>query len=65
MANLSLARIMYGTSEDFRASTGTSTTARSTLSAQSVSENSHEPAAEHETLGELLHRAWTHLSSKH
>jgi hypothetical protein len=65
MANLSLARIMYGTSEDFHAST---TTTASTLSSHPTSTSTDiadKSAPDEETLGELLHRAWTNLSGKH
>jgi hypothetical protein len=63
MANQSLARIMYGTSEEFHASTSTIPSSPSNLTNSSVTESSDKPA-ESDPLGELLHRAWTILSNK-
>jgi hypothetical protein len=62
MPNQSLARIMYGTSEEYHASGDTNA---SILSTQSRAESTDKSAAEPETLGELLHRVWTNLSGKH
>jgi hypothetical protein len=62
MTNLSLARIMYGTSEEYHASASTTAAA---LSAPSLTHSADKSDVEQETLGELLHRAWTILSSKH
>ncbi len=64
MPNQSLARIMYGTSEDYHASTVTSASAFSAPSSQSAAENSHQSVVELESLVELLHKAWTNLSGK-
>jgi hypothetical protein len=67
MANLSLARIMYGTSEDFHAAQPVRPPAFSTLSSQSRLQNSVEAnsMSEPATLGELLHKAWAALTTKH
>jgi len=65
MANLSLARIMYGTSEDLHASTNTTASALSSLPAHAATDNADKTAPDNETLGELLHRVWTNLSGKH
>jgi hypothetical protein len=64
MANLSLARIMYGTSEDLQSSTHTTALTLSSLAAQ-LPAGGEKTGAGTETLGELLHRAWTNLSGKH
>jgi hypothetical protein len=63
MTNLSFARIMYGTSEDSQHSTDVNGSALSALSAPPANNNANT-AAELETLGELLHRAWITLSGK-
>jgi hypothetical protein len=65
MTNLSLARIMYGTSEDFHTSISTTSSALATQSSGSLNENSRKLGDDPETLAELLHRAWTNLSGKH
>jgi len=62
MSNKSLARIMYGTSQDYHPS---ATVSASTLSIPSNISGSDKPAAELESLGELLHKAWAILSGKH
>jgi len=62
MSNKSLARIMYGTSQDYHPS---ATVSVSTLSVPSNIPGSDKPAAERESLGELLHKAWATLSGKH
>lgn len=64
MATQSLARIMYGTSEDFHVTAAANFTAPSTLPAQTVAERSDRSTIDGETLGELLHRVWTNLSHK-
>jgi hypothetical protein len=66
MASLSLARIMYGTSEDFHPAHCASAPASSSLTAPPAVENlaAANAAAEPDTLGELLHKAWTILKSK-
>jgi hypothetical protein len=64
MANQSLARIMYGTSEAhyFPA---TVASAVPPLSNRSLTETVDTHAEKAETLGTLLHRAWNSLSGKH
>jgi hypothetical protein len=64
MANLSLARIMYGTSEDLHTSTSTTASALSAGLTNSSTDIADKTATESETLAELLHRAWTNLSRK-
>jgi hypothetical protein len=66
MANLSLARIMYGANKDFHASSGMIAPAFSSLKTQPDRENSDKRIAGSEpaTLGELLHKAWTALTGK-
>lgn len=64
MANVSLARIMYGTSEDLQASKHTAVSGLSSIAVQS-STGGEKTDSDTETLGQLLHRAWTNLSSKH
>jgi hypothetical protein len=63
MTNLSFARIMYGTSEDSQHSTSMNASVLSALSTPS-SNNGADNTAQSETLGQLLHRAWTTLSGK-
>jgi hypothetical protein len=65
MANLSLARIMYGTSEDLHASTHTTASTLSSRPTHEASDIADKTAPGDETLAELLHRAWTNLSGKH
>ncbi len=67
MANLSLARIMYGTNEDLHATQPASAPSSSSLAAQLVDEKPAKASAasEPDALGELLHRAWTNLTGKH
>jgi hypothetical protein len=67
MANLSLARIMYGTSEDFHAAQPVRPPAFSAFSSQSGFQNSAESnsMSEPATLGGLLHKVWTTLTTKH
>jgi hypothetical protein len=62
MANESLARIMYGTSEEVHVSSSGSTLPG--LTANQVKENSGPAAAGEETLGDLLHRVWLNVSGK-
>jgi hypothetical protein len=62
MANESLARIMYGTSEEVHVSSHTVTLPG--LAANQFQENSGQSAAGEETLGELLHRVWHNISHK-
>jgi hypothetical protein len=66
MASLSFARIMYGTSEDFHAAQGMRAPASSSITALPVVEKLAQAnsATEPDTLGELLHKAWTILKSK-
>ena len=67
MANLSLARIMYGTNEDLHASRPANAPASSPLAAPPVDENPAKAnaAAEPDAFGELLHKAWVNLTGKH
>ena len=66
MPNFSLARIMYGTNEDFRAAGWMSA---STLSSPGLpnSADSASPDAEssHLSLGAYLHKAWAALTARH
>jgi hypothetical protein len=64
MSNLSLARIMYGTSEEVRSSDRFNSPGLSSISPAADQPNAsgnQEPAS----LEELLHKAWQVLSSKH
>jgi hypothetical protein len=63
MTNLSLARIMYGTSQEYH-SAGVPTQSLAPLVKQSSTEAANNSARVTETLGELLHRAWVNLSGK-
>ncbi|MGB7845325.1 MAG: hypothetical protein WBL63_06900 [Candidatus Acidiferrum sp.] len=66
MPNLSLARIMYGTNEGLHTSRAMSAPTFSSLTAQSVSENSPRESAGSGsgTLSQLLHKAWTALNGQ-
>jgi hypothetical protein len=64
MNNLSLARIMYGTSQEFHSSDNFNTSASPAFSASSPAGGGNQTAAQPATLGELLHRAWMNLSGK-
>ena len=66
MPNFSLARIMYGTNEDFRATGWMSTSA---LSSPGLP-NSADPASRggessYLSLGAYLHKAWVALTARH
>jgi hypothetical protein len=61
MTNLSLARIMYGTSQEYHA-TVAHTHSFAPLMNQSSTESTKSSSRAPETLGELLHRAWISLS---
>jgi hypothetical protein len=63
MANESLARIMYGTSEEAHASANGSV--NSGLTSRSLTENGNESNVGEETLGELLYRVWMNVSGKY
>jgi hypothetical protein len=63
MPHLSFARIMYGTSEGFRGSSGLSYFADSSRS--TVSGSSATQGLGPLTLESLLRKAWQALSSKH
>lgn len=63
MTNLSLARIMYGTSQEYHAAAA-HTHSLAPLMNQSSAEATNNSARAPETLGELLHRAWISLSGK-
>jgi hypothetical protein len=64
MTNLSFARIMYGTSEDFQGSINMNASALSALSTPSSNSGAAKSVVETETLGELLRRAWVNLSGR-
>jgi len=64
MANQSLARIMYGTSEEQYFPT-TVASAVPLLSNRSLTETVEDHTDKPKTLGTLLHRAWSSLSGKH
>jgi hypothetical protein len=64
MKNVSLARIMYGTNEDFHSSTNAAASVLSQSSSPSLTDVADKTAAEQETFSELLHKAWTNLSRK-
>jgi hypothetical protein len=64
MKTLSLARIMYGTSDEFHGSDGVNSSTASAFPASSPTGQADRNAVEMETLGELLHRAWTTLSGR-
>jgi hypothetical protein len=67
MANLSLARIMFGTNEDLHSSQPANVPRSSSLRTQPAEENSSETSvtSEPDPLGELLHKAWTNLTGRH
>jgi hypothetical protein len=67
MANLSLARIMFGTNEDLHASQPASVPRSSSLAAEPADENSSETSvtSEPDALGEWLHKAWNNLIGRH
>jgi len=62
MNNMSLARIMYGTSEDFHATTATY---QSTIPSRAIAttDNRHEAASTHGRPTGLLHRVWAKIKS--
>jgi len=62
MNNMSLARIMFGTSEDFHATTPIY---QPTTSARAIAtmDNRGEVAATHGTLADLLQKVWTRIKS--
>lgn len=64
MTNLSLARIMYGTAEDFHAGPQMSAPASSSFVAPSASANPAQTSssAEPGTLGKLFRKAWRTFS---
>lgn len=64
MKTLSLARIMYGTSEEFHVADGVNSAASSSFPASSSTSHADRNAAEPESLGELLRRAWTNLCGR-
>jgi hypothetical protein len=63
MMNLSLARIMYGTSQEYHA-TGSHASSLGQLANQSAAEMTDNSAKTPETFSELLHRAWLNISGK-
>lgn len=64
MKTLSLARIMYGTSEEFHVSDSVNSSTVSAFPASSSASHADRNVVETETLGELLHRAWTNLCGR-
>jgi hypothetical protein len=62
MAHESLARIMYGTSEEVHIPSSGSTLPG--LAANQFQESSAQSVAGEETLAELLHRVWLNISGK-
>lgn len=64
MNNLSLARIMYGTNQEFHPSDNLKTSTSVVFSAFSPIGGGNQSAAQPQTLGQLLHRAWMNLSGK-
>lgn len=64
MRNPSLARIMYGTSQEYSVAAVASTSALPPVTNLSARNDSH-PVREPETLAELLRKAWANLSGKH
>jgi len=64
MSNKSLARIMYGTNEDFHSSTNSVASVLSQSSSPALSDVADKTAAEQQTFSELLHKAWSNLSGK-
>jgi hypothetical protein len=66
MPNFSLARIMYGTNEDFRATGWMSTSALPSPGLASSAESANRAAASsHLSLGAYLYKAWTALTAWH
>lgn len=61
MFNLSLARIMYGTNEDLHTGPLARAHSVSPVGMQTV-RNSSAAAMQHESLGEMLHKAWVSLT---
>lgn len=61
--NLSLARIMYGTNEDFHAQVAQNAPAVLAISPR-IGDTSIATAIQAEGLRGLLHRAWKNLSGK-
>jgi hypothetical protein len=64
MKTLSLARIMYGTSEEFHVADGVNSSASPSLPSPSSVGHADRNTRGTETLGELLHKAWTSLSNR-
>jgi len=64
MKTLSLARIMYGTNEEFHAVDGVASSVAPALPAASSESRTDRRVTELESLGELLRRAWTNLSGR-
>jgi hypothetical protein len=64
MKTLSLARIMYGTSEEFHVSHGVNASPGSASIVSPSASHADKSTVEMDTLGELLHRAWTNLSGR-
>ena len=67
MSSLSLARIMYGTSEDTRTATWmNANAATSRLTSFVIPDSSRgNGIPRQDTLGGLLHKAWRFLSTRH
>jgi hypothetical protein len=64
MPNFSLARIMYGTNEDFRASGWMSISAVSSPGSPNSADSASRGAeSSHLSLGDYLHKAWAALTA--
>lgn len=64
MINLSLARIMYGTNEDYHAAISMSARAIPSLGSPSTARCAERESAASSTFGSLLERAWALLHHK-
>jgi hypothetical protein len=64
MTNLSLARIMYGTNEDLHAPHSMRGSGFPSPAIQAPGENAAGSATEKNSLGDLLHKAWSSLVGK-
>ena len=64
MPNFSLARIMYGTNEDFRASGWMSTSAISSPGLLNPENSAGGNGSSHLSLGAFLHKAWAALTAR-
>lgn len=65
MPNFSLARIMYGTNEDFRAAGWMSSSAVSSPGSSGTDASRGGGGSNHLSLAAYLHRAWAALTARH